>query len=524
MADARGEYWYFEPGTDANKITVPELRSILLKHGVHYKSSAKKPELVGLFNDVVAPQAAQVQRAHARTKRSTRGITDVPSGSASTVTTEDSEEETLPAPPPGSTSRSTRRSTRASTVESERPPTRSKTPSRAVPAKHSRSTEPEPDERPAVRRVRKSVAPAVKEPSPEPEAWHRADVTSPFTQDNPFQSGSSPAAPETATRDRRRRTTGFEQKERRKSEANRRRTVQPNTEQLDEGVVVPTRDRFDPDIKQEDQDVTEEFTPEEQLELVRDRARAGEVDILPPRRRRNGNKATGTLKAMSGTLLLTAAAVFGGAWRQEKIAVGFCGIGHYPTGLAGLDVPEWASGVLPTCEPCPPHARCYRDLKLDCDTDFVKKAHPLSLNGLIPIPPTCEPDSTKTRNINNVAQKGVDILRERRAQYECGEPDHQGNPIESPEVSEADLQRIMGSQKRKGMTDQEFNELFDRALPEMKLKDEVIESTDAPVPGSTEQQDSLNSHQPPSPSSLSSAASEDPSSSQLDSIFSKLLV
>lgn len=479
MADARGEYWYFEPGTDANKITVPELRSILLKHGVSYRSSAKKPELVGLFNDVVAPQAAQVQRAHARTKRSTRGITDVPSSSASTATTEDTEDETLLAPPPESARRTTRRTTRGSTAESELPPTRAKTPSRAVPAKHSRGMEAEADERPAVRRVRKSVTPAVKEPSPEPEAWHRSDATSPFTQDNPFQSGSSPTAPETATRDRRRRTTGFEQKERRKSEANRRRTFQSNSEQLDEGVVVPTRDNFNPDIKHEDQDITEEFTPEEQLELVRDRARAGEVDILPPRRRKNGSKATGTLKAMSGTLLLTAAAVFGGAWRQEKVAVGFCGVGRYPTGLAGLDIPEWASDILPTCEPCPPHARCYRDLKLECDTDFVKKAHPLSLNGLIPIPPTCEPDSTKTRNINNVAQKGVDILRERRAQYECSEPDHQGNPVESPEVSEADLQRQMGSRKRKGMTEQEFNDLFDRALPEMKMKDEVVESIDA---------------------------------------------
>jgi hypothetical protein len=30
MAEARGEYWYFDPDIDANKITVPELRSILL--------------------------------------------------------------------------------------------------------------------------------------------------------------------------------------------------------------------------------------------------------------------------------------------------------------------------------------------------------------------------------------------------------------------------------------------------------------------------------------------------------------
>jgi hypothetical protein len=482
MADARGEYWYFEPGVDANKITVPELRSILLKHGVTYPSSAKKPVLVSLFNDAVAPQAAQVQRTHARTKRSTRGIQDVPSSSASTVTTDADEDETLLAPPPSTTRRTSRRTTRAPTEEIDPPRPRAKTPSRAVPAKHSRAAEveTEADERPPVRRVRKSATPAVKEPSPDPEAWHRPDVNSPFTQENPFQSGSSPVAPDTATRDRRRRTTGFEQKERRRSEVNRRKTFQPNTEQLDEGVVVPTRDDFDPHLKYEDVDVdvSEEFTPEEQLELVRDRARAGEKDILPPRRRKQGSKATGTLKAMSGTLLLTAAAVFGGAWRQEKIAVGFCGVGRDAIGLAGVEIPDWASDILPQCEPCPPHAQCYRGLTLQCDRDFVRKEHPLSLNGLIPIPPTCEPDNAKTRLINNVADRGVQILRKRRAQYECGELDAQGNPVESPEVSEVDLKQQMVKEKRNSMTDQEFNDLFDRALPEMTLRDEVDESSD----------------------------------------------
>jgi hypothetical protein len=477
MADARGEYWYFEPGVDANKITVPELRSILLKHGVSYPSSAKKPVLVGLFNDAVAPQASQVTRAHARTKRSTRGIQDVPSSSASTVTTDDAEDETLVAPLPATTRRISRRTTRASTEEVDAPAPRAKTPSRAVPAKHSRASEAEAEERPAVRRVRKSVAPAVKEPSPEPETWHRSGLDSPFTQENPFQSGSSPPAPDTATRDRRRRTMGAEQKERRRSEAHRRKTFQPNAEQLDEGVIVPTRDDFDPDINHEEPDISEEFTPEEQLELVRDRARAGEQDILPPRRRIKSAKATGTLKAMSGTLLLTAAAVFGGAWRQEKIAVGFCGVGRDATGLAGVELPEWASDILPQCEPCPPHAHCYRELQLTCDRDFIKKEHPLSLNGLVPIPPTCEPDSAKTRLLNSFTDRGVQILRKQRAKYECGEPDAEGNPVESPEVKETDLKQQMAAETRNRLSDSEFHELFDRAWPELTLRDEIVEST-----------------------------------------------
>ena len=277
---------------------------------------------------------------------------------------------------------------------------------------------------------------------------------------------------------------GVEHKEKRKSDAFRRKTFQPISQQLDEGVVVPSRGTFDvPDPRDQEEhleigDAGEEFTPEAQLELARDRAKAGEIDILPPRRRKQPSKTTGTLKAMSGTLLLTAVAVFGGVWRQEKIEVGFCGIGREATALSGVDVPVWASEILPQCEPCPPHAQCYRRLELACERDFIKKDHPLSLRGLIPLPPTCEPDSEKTRKVTSVADRAVQILRQRRAQYECGETDAEGNLLESPEVTEEELKQQMVTQKRKGMTDQEFSELFDRAFPDMTLREEVVETTD----------------------------------------------
>ncbi|KAF2853866.1 sister chromatid separation protein-like protein [Plenodomus tracheiphilus IPT5] len=484
MADHRGEYWYLDNSVDANKITVPELRSILLKHGVTYPSSAKKPALVSLFIDYVVPQAAQVRRAQADTKRSTRGIVDVPSSSASTVTTDDTGDETL-LPPPSTVRRTSRRTTRQATEDRDTPAPRAKTPSRAVPAKHSRAFEPEEDERPAARRTRKSVTPAAREPSPDPEAWHRNDVASPFTQENPFQSGSSPALPDIASRDRRRKTLGSELKDKRKSDAHRRKTFQPNAEQLDEGIVVPSRGTFDVadprQYKEEDStDAGEEFTPEEQLELVRDRAKAGKTDMLPPRRRRQRSKASGTIKAMSLTLLSTALVAFAGVWRQEKIAVGFCGIGRDSKALAGVEVPDWlneAVPILPQCEPCPPHAQCFRGLDLRCDSDFIRKEHPLSLGGLIPLPPTCEPDSEKTRKVNSIANRAVQVLRQRNAQYECSEPDAQGNLVESPKLSEKDLKQQMAATKSKGLTDQEFGELFDRAFPEVALREEVVVTT-----------------------------------------------
>lgn len=490
MADARGEYWYFDPDVEATKITVPELRSILLKHGVSYPSSAKKAVLVGLFQDQVLPQAAQLQRQYARTKRSTRGITDMPSSTDST-TNDEPDEETLLAPP-ASVRRTSRRTTRASTEESEHaapaPAPRGKTPSRTVPTKHSRVSDGEVEERPPTRRTRKSVTPAIKEPSPEPEAWHRQEVGSPFTQDNPFQSGS-PALADPA-RDRRRRTLNLDHKEKRKSDPYRRKTYQPKSEQLDEGIVVPTRRTFDVSVphphdehdehEHENQDEPdnyepgEEFTGEEQLELMRERAKSGEVDILPPRRRKQPSKALETLKAFSLTLLSMTAVVIFGVWRQEKYAVGFCGVGKPSTALAGVDIPDWAEPLLPQCEPCPPHATCYQDLQVECARDFVKKEHPFWLGGLFPLPPTCEPDTEKTRRIGIVADRGVQILRKQRAAYECGETDAQGKPVESPEVGEAELKQQLTTLKRKGMSDEEFDSLFQSAGVEIERRDEIV--------------------------------------------------
>lgn len=534
MADARGEYWYFDEDVDPAKITVPELRSILLKHGVQYPSSAKKTVLVGLFHDHVLPQAGKLQRAQARTKRSTKGIEDVPSSQAST-TTDETEEDTLLAPPT-TTRRTSRRTTRATTEEEpERHGPRGKTPSRTVPTKHARGSDGEPEEQPALRRNRKSATPAVRHASRSRERTSRNpqhDDESPFTQENPFQSGSSPLGPE--SRDRRRKTLGFEHKEKRKSDANRRKTFQSNVEQLDDGIVVPSRRTFNVPIKREKHseeawaeqsggDTGEEFTAEEQLELVRERARTGQVDILPPRRRKESSKAAGTVKAMSLTTLFTAAVALSGVWRQEKYSVGFCGIGSASTSLAGLDIPEWAGSILPKCEPCPPHATCYTNLEVVCDKDFVKREHPLALGGLIPLPATCEPDSEKTRRVTLVADRAVHVLRERKAQFECGESDKEGKAVENAEVKVSELKQELSSMKRKGMSQEEFDNLFTDAIGEVMRREEVVENTDGSLISDTDQLMTTDSHQTPSPSSPSDVVSNDPSDKQWNDIFGSLL-
>jgi hypothetical protein len=106
---------------------------------------------------------------------------------------------------------------------------------------------------------------------------------------------------------------------------------------------------------------------------------------------------------------------------------------------------------------------------VQCENDFILKQHPLSLNGYIPIPPTCEPDSEKSSRILSVANKAVEELRQRRAKYECGD----GEETTSPSIPEAELKEAVASQRRVKMTDAEFDDLWAAAIGEIIAREEV---------------------------------------------------
>ena len=68
---------------------------------------------------------------------------------------------------------------------------------------------------------------------------------------------------------------GSDVKQRRKSDAHRRRTAEPSAEQYDPSIVVPSRKTFDmaaapvdEAAENESTDAGEEFTPEEQVKLT----------------------------------------------------------------------------------------------------------------------------------------------------------------------------------------------------------------------------------------------------------------
>ncbi|AEO65842.1 uncharacterized protein THITE_2113354 [Thermothielavioides terrestris NRRL 8126] len=506
---------YLQADFDPWSLTVPRLRSILVTHNIQYPSQAKKPQLVDLFNEHVLPQSKQILATRARAKRSSKGIVDADSQS---TTSADLNDEHMPPPPSARRSRSPRKTTRVKR-ESEEP---DRAPSMPAPAplresprkRQSRSasaqpppasdtdTDREPEVPRSVRRDRR-VTPVPKlEPAEEDDFFKRTPETAGvFTSDNPFQSGANSPVTPLKTPTNRRKTTGLDSVRKHAPSTARRRTDgqhvfndddEPST--VSRSIEMPLS-RIAPS-KTPEVEPGEEFTPEEQLALNQEEAAHPELAAArrAPRPSKRGSSLSTPIWVLFTTLLVAYAAWY----RQEKIAVGYCGLGREPTqlvpaniqlpewavelgakleiqNLQNIQVPDWINGVLePQCEPCPPHAYCYEDFTARCEPDFILKPHPLSLGGLVPLPPTCEPDGEKARRVQAVADKAVEELRDRRAKYECGEPlEPEGEPLDSPAIDEQELKEILSKKRSKRMAAEEFDELWVAAIGEIKARDEV---------------------------------------------------
>ncbi|KAK4154644.1 Man1-Src1p-C-terminal domain-containing protein [Chaetomidium leptoderma] len=512
---------YLQADFDPWSLTVPRLRSILVTHNIHYPSQAKKPQLVELFDEHVVPQSKQILATRARAKRTSRGIVDADSHS---TTSTDLNDEPMPPPPSARRSRSPRKTTRVKR-ESEEPDHAVFTPAprRESPRKRqSRSTSAQlppasdtdtgPDLEPprSVRRDRR-VTPAPKlEPPEEEEFFKRTPETETvFSSDNPFQSGvNSPMSP-LKTPTNRRKTAGLDLLRKQTPSTARRRTDGYDFDDTEKAPIVSrdfeiplsrtTRLRT-PEMEMEPD---EEFTPDEQLALTQEEA--AQPALAASRRAPQPSKRSSSLSTPLWVLVTTLFVAYAAWYRQEKMAVGYCGLGREPTQLIpaniqlpewavelgskldiqniqNIQVPDWLTGVLePRCEPCPPHAYCYEGFTARCEPDFILKPHPLSLGGFIPVPPSCEPDGEKVRRVQAVADKAVEELRDRRAKYECGEPlEPEGEPLDSPAVQEQELKEILSKKRSKRMAADEFDELWTAAIGEVKAREEVQVQQDEP--------------------------------------------
>jgi hypothetical protein len=529
MSDSELEY--LSPSFDPNSLTVPRLRSILVTHNVSYPSSAKKAQLIEIFTEHVLPQSRKILNARNRARRTSKGIENA-EGSQITLASEELAERAA-MPPPPTPRRAVRRSTRSATEESAEddeatPKIRrasARTPGRRATNKQARTTDTDTGtdtevKRPAaVRKTRKSEAaptPVVQQVKTESKddgfeigKHHGEDGA--FSSDNPFQSGSSPLTaegPRATSGEMRRKSTGSGVKDatkRKSSSTARQRTESPTTHtQADDNIYPPSSKTLEipisrlknlPPAKVADGvngvEPGEEFTPEEQVELAREREKDGTTDteLVPPRRPKRAGPSHFWRNVAVGMLAISGGFFYW--WRKEKIDIGYCGVGRANTNTQKVvlpdwitipdwaTIPDWPSFLEPKCEACPQHGYCYPSMVVHCEPDFILMPHPLELWGLLPLVPTCEPDGTKAMKVQAVADKAVEELRERRAKFECGDlKDEQGESLPTPEIEEDVLKQEVSKLKGKKMSEDEFEELWKSAIGEIMARDEVESGID----------------------------------------------
>lgn len=500
MAD-QDELYYLQPGFDLNTLTVPRLRQILVAHDISYPSSSKKADLVDVVSTELLPQARKLLRERDRVRRTSRGITDVPSSQEGSTYDEDDERELMPPPPAPKTPRSRKSRTQLNQDEIEPTPRtarRSKTPSNRRSTKAPRysdaeTTETEQERVPASsRKSRKSTpgtvavaqTPTVRVQEANNKRGSLEADESPFTQDNPFQASSSPPSDSKRAPSSSRTRKSIGTSSTRKS-TSRRRTSPIEVKR--ESVEFPVSHLS---TGADGIETTEEFTEDAQEELKDEMAhdrrliKSRTKDMKKLQRKPKSTVA----KAAPWTLFVTALSAVAAWYRQEKVAVGYCGVGQEQWSLTQIDgIPEAVHEILqPQCEPCPQHAICYPNMKAECEYDFVLKQHPLSFGGFIPLPPVCEPDSEKERRIKHVADKAIEVLRDQRAAYECGgttslstsseQSSSSSTTLVSPvkaEVAVEVLKETVSKRKRKGMSEDEFEDLWRGAYDEILNRDEI---------------------------------------------------
>lgn len=450
---------YLQEGFDPRNVTMPRLRSILVTHGISF-GNVKKAQLVELVEEHVMPMVPKLREQRARAKRSSMGI--VNAGSAE----DDSnwaERDLAPPTVSSRRSKSPRKSSARVKPEEDDAPiyqSPSKRASRSVSRALSHAEDNLGYEAPqSTRRTRRTITPQIKAES-EDEAYPPVEEESVFTDDNPFQSGSSPPSA--------------------RSSINRRRTgqgVMPSrriTDEYDEPkqLLVPKVRRAKTPF--DEVEPGEEFTPDEQLELE-EATHKGEV-VMPPRPATR-KSSRHSLAVPFLLLVFTLLATYGVWYRQEKVAVGYCGRGRPAKEIIPPEVPVpdfLVPFIEPQCEQCPAHAFCYENFEARCESGFLIRQHPLSLGGLLPLPPSCEADGEKARRVQAVADKAVEELRERRAKFECGElVDSEGKQQDSPAIPESELKDTVSKKRSKRLNSAEFEELWAAAIGEVTSRDEV---------------------------------------------------
>ena len=512
MSDTIDSNEYLDSSFDPQSLKVAELRRIFLEHNVYFKSSAKKSELVMVFNEEIKPRAGELLRAKREPVRSSNKIETVGNASPVVLPT------TTPKRGPGRPRKHPLPDDEAPTTTKKEPTTAKKDSEPATARKSvgrprkAPKLESDEDTKKSSRRKTATFAASRSddEMDVEDEKPESRTISSTFSSLNPFQSASPPA-----TAGGKRRQTAVPTSSQKlappSSKASRRKTdialtptsisSKAGTNDVEFTFTRPDKtpksnpfkkaERFMPPIsslkaspafqsaaqRRKENDLASRQIAGSQQDEAGEEFTEEETATLPRRRLVRKTQQTSPINQFlkwASLLGLTAGSAYGANWyRNEKLKAGYCGIDSRPvvTPPHANDLEKLVHYIRPQCVPCPPHAICSPGFKMRCEDEFVKIDHPLSLSGLVPISAECAPDTEKLRKIQIVADEIIETLRDRTASVECGyttAPTDRETGMSTAEIKEALL-----AKKSPSITPEQFDTLFTHAIDEIKTREEI---------------------------------------------------
>lgn len=174
-------------------------------------------------------------------------------------------------------------------------------------------------------------------------------------------------------------------------------------------------------------------------------------------------------------IVLVLSGLFAFWYREQQFLIGYCGHEINRVTFPQSENP-WVNmateyldnNFKPACVPCPPHARCFSNLELGCFEDFVEYK-PWN-NFLKPYNKRCVPDTKKAEKLEIMIDVALDLLRTKNANVQCG----QSTNIEDSGIKLQELHDLLLSMKAPYITNEEFEELWQRSIVELEKESEVI--------------------------------------------------
>lgn len=219
-----------------------------------------------------------------------------------------------------------------------------------------------------------------------------------------------------------------------------------------------------------DEEVTDQTIFEQLQHDLRSEASAVEKENKKLMKVLHKKKVPFTYRLLPLIALALAASAFY-IWREEQIAVGFCGHETFEpvfntTNAAVTHIEEW---LRPECVPCPENGICDTYSVLKCKPDFTLS--PTWLSILAPTFDTCVLDADKLRKVTNMVRVSTDLLAQRNADYNCGTGTDADVGL-SFDTLENYL--IQGLNMEEDAKTGEFNYLWEKAVNEMETNSDLV--------------------------------------------------